>query len=65
MTLDDFIVIKGFRILVGKIGGLFVGIPFKKGKDGKYYDQIEFKKDSSVLRDRTLEAYKEISRGFS
>jgi len=38
VTLDDFIVLKGFRILVGKSGGLFVGMPSKKGKDGKYYD---------------------------
>jgi DNA-binding cell septation regulator SpoVG len=29
-TLDDFIVLKGFRILVGKSGGLFVGMPYKK-----------------------------------
>ena len=58
MTLDDFIVLKGFRILVWKTGGLFVGMPSKKGKDGKYYDQVEFKKDSSVLRDRILEVYK-------
>jgi DNA-binding cell septation regulator SpoVG len=38
VTLDDFIVLKGFRILVGKSGGLFVGMLSKKGKDGKYYD---------------------------
>jgi DNA-binding cell septation regulator SpoVG len=38
VTLDDFIVLKGFRILVWKTGGLFVGMPSKKGKDGKYYD---------------------------
>lgn len=61
VTLDDFIVLKGFRILVGKSGGLFVGMPSKKGKDGKYYDQVEFKKDLSVLRDLILEAYKEFS----
>ncbi len=61
VTLDDFLVLKGFRILVGKSGGLFVGMPSKKGKDGKYYDQIEFKENSSILRDRILEAYKEFS----
>ena len=37
----------------------------KKGKDGKYYDQVEFKKDLSVLRDLILETYKELSWGFS
>ncbi|MBN4079781.1 SpoVG family protein [bacterium AH-315-C08] len=61
VTLDDFVVIKGFRVLVGKSGDLFVGMPSKKGKDGKYYDQVEFKKNSSILRDRILEAYKEFS----
>jgi len=63
VTLDDFIVLKGFRILAAKSGGLFVGMPSKKGKDGKYYDQIEFKTASfqSGLRDRILEAYKEFS----
>ena len=61
VTLDDFIVLEGFRILFGKSGGLFVGMPSKKGKDGKYYDQVEFKKDSSVLRDRIIETYKEFS----
>ena len=38
VVLDDLILIKGFRIMVSKSGGLFVGIPSKKGKDGKYYD---------------------------
>jgi|SaaInlStandDraft_5_1057022.scaffolds.fasta_scaffold169980_2 stage V sporulation protein G len=61
VTLNDFLVIKGFRVLVTKSGGLFVGMPSKMGKDGKYYDQVEFKKNSSVLQDRILEAYKEFS----
>ncbi len=61
VTLDDFLVIKGFRILVGKSSGLFVGMPSKKGKDGKYYDQIEFKENASILRDRILEAYAKFS----
>ena len=48
------------RILVGKSGGLFIGMPSKKGKDGKYYDQIEFKVNDfqSELRTGILEAYK-------
>jgi len=61
VTLEEFLVIKGFRILVGKSSGLLVGMPSKKGKDGRYYDQVEFKKNSSILRDRILEAYKEYS----
>ena len=30
VTLDDFIVLKGFRIFVRKTGGLFVGMPYIK-----------------------------------
>jgi len=60
VILDDLLVIKGFKILVGKSGGLFIGMPSKKGKDGKYYDQIEFKVHDFQyeLRTRILEAYK-------
>jgi DNA-binding cell septation regulator SpoVG len=59
MTLDDFVVIKGFSVLVEKFGDLFVGMPYKKGKDAKYYDQVEFKKIAFILRDRILEAFKQ------
>ncbi|MFT4577545.1 MAG: DNA-binding cell septation regulator SpoVG [Nitrospinales bacterium] len=59
VTLADFVAIKGFRVLVGKSGDLFVGMPFKKGKDGKYYDYEAFKKNASILRDRNIEFYKE------
>ena len=60
VVLDDLLVIKGFKILVGKSGGLFIGMPSKKGKDGKYYDQIEIKVNDfqPELRTRILEAYK-------
>ena len=59
MTIDDYLVLKCFRILVGISGGLFVGMPSKIGKDGKYYDQIEFKKNIFIFRDCILEVYKE------
>ena len=36
VVLDDLLVIKGFKILAAKSGGLFIGMPSKKGKDGKY-----------------------------
>ena len=60
VVLDDLLVIKGFKILAAKSGGLFIGMPSKKGKDGKYYDQIEFKANDFQyeLRNRILEAYK-------
>ncbi len=63
VVLDDLVLIKGFRILASKSGGLFIGVPSKMGKDGKYYDQVEFKTEEfqSMLRNRILEAYKEFS----
>ena len=35
VVFDDFLLIKGFKILISKSGGLFIGMPSKKGKDGK------------------------------
>ena len=32
VVLDDLVLIKGFRILASKSGGLFIGMPSKKGK---------------------------------
>ncbi|MZH05772.1 MAG: stage V sporulation protein G [Nitrospinae bacterium] len=63
VVLDDLVLIKGFRIMAAKSGGLFIGMPSKMGKDGKYYDQVEFKTEEfqSLLRGRILEAYKEFS----
>ncbi len=63
ITLDDILVLKGFRVLATKQGGLFVGMPSKKGKDGKYYDLIETKADSfqALLRNSILNAYQNFS----
>lgn len=37
ITIDDKIVIKGFKVVSGK-KGLFISNPSSKGSDGKYYD---------------------------
>ena len=60
VALDDLLVIKRFKILVGKSGGLFIDMLSKKGKDGKYYDQIAFKMNDFQfeLGTRILEVYK-------
>ena len=60
VTFENSILIKGFRILAAKNGGLFVGFPSKKGKDGKFYDMVEIKLADlqSNLRSAILEAYK-------
>ena len=61
MGLDDSGLIKGFRILASKSGGLFIGMPSKKGENDKYYDQVVFKTDTlqSLLRNQILDAYKD------
>ena len=61
VVLDSLVLIKGFRVLASKSGGIFIGMPSKMGKDGKYYDQVEFKTEEfqSLLRNRILKAYKE------
>ena len=61
MNLDNFVFIKYLRVLIWKSGDLFVGMSSKKRKERKYYDQVEFKKNASILRDRILETYKELS----
>ena len=63
VVLEGLVLIKGFRVLASKSGGIFIGMPSKMGKDVKYYDQVEFKTEEfqSLLRNRILEAYKEIS----
>ena len=63
VVLDDLVLIKGFGVLASKSGGLFTGVPSKMGKDGKYYDQVEFKTEEfqSLLRISILEAYKDFS----
>lgn len=60
VVFDDILLLKGFKILNSKSGGLFIGMPSKKGKDGKYYNQVELKNYTlgSELRARILEAYK-------
>ena len=60
VTFNDVILIKGFRVLSSKTGGLFVGFPSQKGKDGQYRDTVEFKSEvlKSELRSAILEAYK-------
>ncbi len=60
VNFSNAILIKGFRVIASKSGGLFVGFPSKKGRDGKFYDLVEFKSSEfqSDLRSAILEAYK-------
>ena len=63
ITFNDVILIKGFRVLSAKNGGLFVGFPSQKGKDGQFRETVEFKSEElkSKLRSAILEAYKSYS----
>ena len=63
VIFNDVVLIKGFRVLSSKSGGLFVGFPSQKGKDGQYRDTVEFKSEElkSELRSTILEAYKNYS----
>jgi stage V sporulation protein G len=60
VTFDRSVLVKGFRVLASKKGGLFVGFPAQRGKDGKFYDTVEIKSDSlqSSLRMAILESYR-------
>ena len=60
VTFEQAILVKGFRVLASKSGGLFIGFPSRKGKDGKFYDMVEFKPAAlqASLRSAILEAYK-------
>ena len=60
VTFNDVILIKGFRVLTSKTGGLFVGFPSQKSKDGQFRDTVEFKSEElkSKLRSAILEAFK-------
>ena len=40
ITIGGVLVIKGFRIIAAKGGGVFVSFPSVKGKDGKWRDIV-------------------------
>ena len=63
ITFNDVILIKGFRVLSSKSGGLFVGFPSQKGKGGQFRETVEFKSRElkSQLRSSILDAYKNYS----
>ena len=40
ITLDGCLLIKGFRVVEGAGGGLFVAFPAQRGRDGRYHDLV-------------------------
>ena len=63
VIFNDMILTKGFRVLTSKTGGLFVGFPSQKSKDGQFRDTVEFKSEElkSEVRSAILESYKAFS----
>lgn len=42
VTFDDVMTVTGIRLVKRKDGELFLGMPSRKGSDGKYYDIVRF-----------------------
>lgn len=62
VTFAHALVVKGFKVIESKTGGLFVGFPSRKNKEGAWRETViatddELKKE---IRDRVVEAYKEM-----
>lgn len=60
ITVNSALLIKGFRIVEAKGGGLFVGFPSVKGKDGKWREIIApiDNKTKTMIRDQIIEKYR-------
>jgi len=65
VTINHALLLKAFRIVMATGGGVFVGFPSLKGKDGKWRETVipadnETKK---AIRDRIVEEYKAFEPG--
>ena len=63
ITVNGALLIKGFRIVQAKGGGLFVGFPSVKGKDGQWRETIATlnNETKTLIRDRIIEEYRNYS----
>ena len=61
------LVIKGFSVLKSKHGGVFVSMPQKAGKDGRWFDILTPLNESlkRELYDKVLEAYDKETDGVA
>ena len=62
ITIGGALAIRGFRIIEGKNGGVFVGFPSTKGKDGQWRETI-LPQDSQT-RDTIREAIMAAFRSY-
>ena len=60
VTINATLLLKGFRIIMAKGGGLFVGFPSVKGRDGKWRETVTAldKETKNAIRDTIIEKYK-------
>jgi DNA-binding cell septation regulator SpoVG len=60
LLVNDGLLIKGFTVCTGKTGP-FVGVPTERGKDEKWYEQVEFmdKRVKKQMVDVVLKEYEE------
>lgn len=61
ITISGSILIKGFRVIQAKSGGLFVGFPSSKGKDGAWRETVVAldNETKTMIRDKIVEEYKQ------
>ena len=54
------LLIKGLKIVEGRNGGIFVGYPSRRGKDGVYHEIVQpVSRDAEVaIRQAVVDAYK-------
>lgn len=62
ITIEETLILKGFKIIEAENGGLFIGYPNQKTRDGRYKDLIiplnnEIKE---YLRRSIIDKYKEL-----
>lgn len=66
VKVAGILVIKGFSVMQGK-GGVFVSMPKKAGKDGRWFDILTPLNEGikQELRDKVLEAYDKETDGVA
>ncbi len=59
VVVDNQVLIKGVRILIGDNHGLYVTMPKQQSKNGKWFDSVKLLDDlaKEELQDVVLEAY--------
>lgn len=61
ISINDILLIKGFRILEGS-RGLFVSMPKDQGKDKKWYDTVKFlsRESRADVSQKIMEEYEKL-----